>query len=206
MYKTLLQIVIFLILVFILLTIFYKYFYITADKNLEIKVSPDITINDQVKEDKVLNKKNENSVDSEIYNLSYEKFDLYNNIYLIQAQKGIVNNDTPNIILMYGVKASITYENNEKLLINCKRAVFNKVNFETKFFDNVEVIFQDQKLRSDSLDFLFDKNIAIFKDNVRYQNIDTKMFSDKITINIITKEIEITSKNKSDRIKVEKNN
>ena len=54
---------------------------------------------------------------------------------------------------MYGVKASITYENNEKLLINCKRAVFNKVNFETKFFDNVEVIFQDQKLRSDSLDF-----------------------------------------------------
>jgi len=206
MYKTLLQIVIFLILVFILLTIFYKYFYITADKNLEIKVSPDITINDQVKEDKVLNKKSENSVDSEIYNLSYEKFDLYNNIYLIQAQKGIVNNDTPNIILMHGVKASITYENNEKLLINCKRAVFNKVNFETKFLDNVEVIFQDQKLRSDSLDFLFDKNIAIFKDNVRYQNIDTKMFSDKITINIITKEIEITSKNKSDRIKVEKNN
>ena len=107
---------------------------------------------------------------------------------------------------MYGVKASITYENNEKLLINCKRAVFNKVNFETKFFDNVEVIFQDQKLRSDSLDFLFDKNIAIFKDNVRYQNIDTKMFSDKITINIITKEIEITSKDKSERIKVEKNN
>jgi len=206
MYKTLLQIVIFLILVFILLTIFYKYFYKTTDKNLQIKVSPDITINDQVKEDAVLNKKNENSVDSEIYNLSYEKFDLYNNIYLIEAQKGIINNDKPNIILMYGVKASITYENNEKLLINCKRAVFNKVNFETKFFDNVEVIFQDQKLRSDSLDFLFDKNIAIFKDNVRYQNIDTKMFSDKITINIITKEIEITSKDKSERIKVEKNN
>ena len=202
MYKTLLQIVIFLILVFILLTIFYKYFYKTTDKNLQIKVSPDITINDQVKEDAVLNKKNENSVDSEIYNLSYEKFDLYNNIYLIEAQKGIINNDKPNIILMYGVKASITYENNEKLLINCKRAVFNKVNFETKFFDNVEVIFQDQKLRSDSLDFLFDKNIAIFKDNVRYQNIDTKMFSDKITINIITKELEITSKDKSERIKV----
>ena len=86
MYKTLLQIVIFLILVFILLTIFYKYFYKTTDKNLQIKVSPDITINDQVKEDAVLNK-NENSVDSEIYNLSYEKFDLYNNIYLIEAQK-----------------------------------------------------------------------------------------------------------------------
>ena len=32
------------------------------------------------------------------------------------------------------------------------------------------------------------------------------MFSDKITINIITKEIEITSKDKSERIKVEKNN
>ena len=57
MYKTLLQIVIFLILVFILLTIFYKYFYKTTDKNLQIKVSPDITINDQVKEDAVLNKK-----------------------------------------------------------------------------------------------------------------------------------------------------
>ena len=90
------------------------------------------------------------------------------------------------------------------MLISSKNAIFNNKSFETRFFDGVELRYQDQKLTSDSLDFLFDKNIAIFKDNVRYENLKTKMFSDKITINLLTKEIEITSKNNSDKVRIEK--
>ena len=123
---------------------------------------------------------------------------------LIEALKGIIQDKKPNIIFMNEVKASITYLNNKKLLIFSKNAIFNNKSFETRFFDGVELRYEDQKLTSDSLDFLFDKNIAIFKDNVRYENLNTKMFSNKITINLLTKEIEINSKNSSEKIRIEK--
>jgi lipopolysaccharide export system protein LptA len=107
---------------------------------------------------------------------------------------------------MTNVKASITYLNNDKILISSNKAILDKKNFETNFFDEVKLTYQDHELNSDSLEFLFNKNVAIFKDNVRYQNLDTKMFSNKITINLLTRDIEISSKNKFDKIKVQKTN
>ena len=212
MYKTLIQLVLFLTLIFVLSFTFYKYFYIEEKKNdLVEDTSKVIKQNDEnLKKDKDKDrdkdkiKEKENKEDSIIYNLSYKKFDIKGNIYLIEALKGIMQDNEPNIIFMNKVKASITYLNNEKLLISSKNAIFNNKSFETRFFDGVELKYQDQKLTSDSLDFLFDKNIAIFKDNVRYENLNTKMFSDKITINLLTKEIEITSKNSSDKVRIEK--
>ena len=106
---------------------------------------------------------------------------------------------------MEDVEASITYLNNEKLVILSKNAIFDKENFQTKFLNKVKLIYQDKILLSDNLEFLFDKNIAIFKDNVRYQDLNTKMFSDKIKINLLTKDIEILSKNENEKIKIEKN-
>jgi lipopolysaccharide export system protein LptA len=146
------------------------------------------------------------SDDSEIYNISYKKFDILNNVYLIEAEKGIIKNKNPNVVIMTNVKASITYLNNDKILISSNKAILDKKNFETNFFDEVKLTYQDHELNSDSLEFLFNKNVAIFKDNVRYQNLNTKMFSNKITINLLTRDIEISSKNKLDKVKVQKTN
>tara|TARA_B100001559_G_C16404292_1_gene577266 strand:+ start:408 stop:1016 length:609 start_codon:yes stop_codon:yes gene_type:complete len=201
MHKTLTQVGLFLILIFVLSLTFYKYFYI-KENNIEKveKTSPDI-------KETIKTKKNYEEVknDSEISNLSFKKFDIQNNLYLITARKGKINNQDPNIIIMEDVEASITYLNNEKLIILSKNAIFDKKNFQTKFSNNVKLIYREKILMSDILEFLFDKNIAIFRDNVRYQDLDTKMFSDKITINLLTKDIEISSKNENEKIKIEKN-
>ena len=201
MYKTLIQLVLLLILILVLSFIFYKYFY-SSKPTTNVTKNPVSIIrsdNSKVKENKEI------SDDSEIYNISYKKFDILNNVYLIEAEKGIIKNKNPNIVAMTNVKASITYLNNDKILIFSNKAILNKKNFETKFFDGVKLTYQDHELNSNSLDFLFNKNLAIFKDNVRYQNSDTKMFSNKITINLLTRDIEISSKNKLDKIKVQKN-
>ena len=201
MYKTLIQLVLLLILILVLSFIFYKYFY-SSKPTTNVTKNPVSIIrsdNSKVKENKEI------SDDSEIYNISYKKFDILNNVYLIEAEKGIIKNKNPNIVAMTNVKASITYLNNDKILIFSNKAILDKKNFETKFFDGVKLTYQDHELNSNSLDFLFNKNLAIFKDNVRYQNSDTKMFSNKITINLLTRDIEISSKNKLDKIKVQKN-
>ena len=202
MYKTLTQVGLFLILVFVLLITFYKYFYV-QENNEESKIktiSPNINKTIEIKK-----RDQEVQSDSEISNLSYKKFDIQKNLYLITAKKGKINNKDPNIIFMEDVEASITYLNKEKLIILSNKAVLNKKNFQTKFSDEVKLMYQEKILISDNLEFLFDKNIAIFRDNVKYYNQNIEAFADVVSINLLTREIDIKSKNKK-KIRINKNN
>jgi len=200
MYKTLIQLVLLLILIFIIFFISNKYFF--NEKKDEISKSL-TSINLEKK--KLLNensdKKNENN---EIIDILYEKFDTYGNLYLITSKKGILDKEQPDIIYMSMVEASLTYLNNEKLIINSKEAIFNKNDFKTTFSKNVKLVYQDQVLKSDNLEFLIDKNIAIFNDNVKYYNQDIKAFADIVIINLLTKEIEVKSKNQK-KVIIKKN-
>jgi len=201
MYKTLIQLVLILILMLIIFFISNKYFY-TDDKIDEVKN----TSNLKIEKDKFLNNKlDKKKIDNEILNLTYEKFDTNGNKYLIKAKKGLLDNKRPNIINMNEVEASLIYLNNEKLTINSKEAVFNKENFKTTFSNNVKLLYKEQKLESDYLEFLIDKNIAIFRDNVKYYDSDIEAFADFVDINLITKEISIKSKNQK-KTKIKKNN
>ena len=196
MLKTFIQIVLILTLSFILIFTFYKYFYIESvvENTNENKII-------ETEVDKIIQ---ENDKDSVIYNLSYKKFDMQNNAYFIEASKGTINENT-NEVLMIDVKATINYKDNEELFIFSNNAIFNNKTFQTNFYNGVKLIFRDQKLESDNLDFLFDKNIAIFRDNVKYYSHDIEAFADIVNINLTTKEIDIKSKNQK-KIEIKKNN
>ena len=122
MYKTLIQLILLLILILIIFFIFNKYFN-TEDKVNEVNniISLNNDKNNFLNED--LEKKN---IDNEITNLTYEKFDTNGNKYLIKAKEGILDSELPNIIYMNKVEASLNYQNNEKLIIYSKNAIFNK--------------------------------------------------------------------------------
>jgi len=201
MYKTLIQLILLLILILIFFFIFNKYFN-TEDEVDEVNniISLNNDKNNLLNED--LKEKN---VDNEIINLTYEKFDTNGNKYLIKAKKGILDNELSNIIYMNEVEASLIYLNNEKLIIYSKEAVFNKENFKTTFSKEVKLLYQEQTLESDILEFLIDKNIAIFKDNVKYYNQDIEAYADIVNINLLTREIDIKSKNHK-KIKIKKKN
>ena len=201
MYKTLIQLVLLLILFFIFFFISREYFY---NENTLKKSNNDTTV---YKEEENLLNKNlyKKDIDNEIINLTYEKVDINGNKYLIKAKKGILDSNRPNIINMNMVEATLIYLNNERLIISSKEAIFNKLNFKTTFSNNVKLIYQEQTLESDSLEFIIDKNIAIFKDNVKYYNQNIEAFADIVNINLLTKEIDIKSK-KQKKIKIRKKN
>ena len=200
MYKLLIQLILLLILILIIFFISNKYFY-TEDAINEEKNTSNLKIEKNNSSNNEFNKK---KIDNEIIDLTYEKFDTNGNKYLIKAKKGLLDSKRPNIIYMNEVEASLTYLNNEKLIINSEEAIFNKDNFKTIFTKNVKLIYQGQILKSDILEFLIDKNIAIFKDNVKYYNHDTEMYADIVFVNLLTKEIDIKSNNKK-KIIVKKN-
>ena len=199
MYKTLIQLILVLMLILIIFFISNTYFY-NEDKVNEINntTSPNIQKNNSLNKD--LNKE---SMDNQIVNLSYEKFDTNGNKYLIKAKRGILDSKSPNIIYMSAVEASLIYFNNERITINSKDAIFNKQNFKTTFSKDVKLIYQEQILESNILEFLIDKNIAIFKDNVKYYSQDIEAFADIVVINLLTKEIDIKSKTQK-KIKIKK--
>jgi hypothetical protein len=200
MYKTLIQLVLLLILILIIFFITNKYFY-TEDTINEVKNTNNLKIE---KNDTASNEFDKKKIDNEILNLTYEKFDTNGNKYLIKAKKGLLDSRRPNIIYMNEVEASLTYLNSEKLIIVSKEAIFNKENFKTTFSKNVKLIYLEQILKSDNLDFLIDKNIAIFKDNVKYINQNIEALADIVVINLLTKEIDIKSKNQK-KIIIKKN-
>ena len=198
MYKRLIQIVLVFCLLIVLSLTFYNYFYVK-----EFKIEKNIEIQEKITQEKIntIQEKKDNI----IYNLSYKKFDIQNNFYQIEALEGVLKENDPNLILMKKVKATIKYFDYENLIILSENAIFNNKILETNFYDGVRLIYEDQNLSSDNLDFLFDKNIAIFKDNVRYENPDTKMFSDQIILNLFTKEIIIKAKKDLEKIQILKN-
>jgi len=197
MYKTLIQLVLLLILILIIFFIYNKYFY-TENKIDEVKNTNSLS-KESVEKNNLLKK----NMDNEIINLSYEKFDTNGNKYFINAKKGTIDNENPNIVYMSEVEASLIYLNSERLIIYSKEAIFNKKNFKTTFSKNVKLLYQEQTLESDNLEFLIDKNIAIFRDNVKYYNQDIQAFADIVNINLITKEIDIKSENQK-KIKIKK--
>ena len=201
MYKTLIQLVLLLILILIIFFVSKKYFYNQDRIDISNNTSSLNTENKSLL-DKDLVRKN---IDNEIIDLTYEKFDTNGNKYLIKAKKGILDSKTPNIVYMNVVEASLIYLNNEKLIIYSKEAIFNKKNFKTTFSKNVKLIYQEQILESDNLEFLIDKNIAIFKDNVKYYNQNIEAFGDIVFINLSTKEINIKSINQK-KIRIKKKN
>jgi len=201
MYKTLTQLFLLLVLVIIIFSISKKYFY-NEDQINEENNTTSLNIKENNTSNKNLEKK---SVDNEIINLTYEKFDTNGNKYLINAKKGVLDNENPNIIYMSVIEASLIYLNNERVIISSEEAIFNKENFKTTFSKNVKLTYQEQILKSDKLEFLLDKNIAIFSDNVKYYNQNIEAFSDVVIINLLTKEIDIKSKNQK-KIKIKKKN
>jgi len=191
MYKTLIQLLLFLILILIIFFISNKYF------NTENKFNDENdTVSLSKKIDTAPNKQSvKENISNEISNLSYQKFDANGNKYVIKAKKGLLDIKNINVINMRSVEASLTYLNNEKLIIYSEEAIFNKQNFKTRFSKNVNLMYQDQTLESDYLEFLIDKNIAIFKDNVKYNNQNIEAFAHTIFINLLTKQINIESDN-----------
>ena len=94
----------------------------------------------------------------------------------------MLDSKRPNIVKMDVVEASLIFLNNDKLVIYSKEAILNKENFKTNFSKDVKLIYQEHQLESDHLEFLIDKNIAIFKDNVKYYNQNLKAFGDIVSI------------------------
>ena len=193
--KTAIQLILLSIIIIILSVTFFTYFNNPQKKNS--KLDKKKLINNESN----FEKKNEAS--NNIENLKYIATDKSGNQYLINAKEGTLNDEDTKLIKMKTVSAEVTFVNNpETIKIFSDSAIYNTVNFDTQFSQNIKVIYGQHKIDCEFADLIFSNNLAIFYDNVVYQNIDTKLYADKMEIDLITKDSKVYMNDINAKVKI----
>ena len=132
-----------------------------------------------------------NTDESLIENLKYLSTDKEGNEYKIEAKKGNIDKDNPDIIYLENVVAIILLKNSEYILIKSNFAKYNSKNFDTLFNDAVSVDYEDHLLTGNFLDLSFENNLVSIYDNVQYLNGFSSLSADKAEIDILNKKTKI---------------
>ena len=184
--KIIIQVFLFLIII-IISVIFFKFYFKPTD--LTKKYDSKFNNSDS----------NQNNLMS---NIKYVAADKIGNEYIVQSKLAEFDPNQPNLILMEEVKGIIQFNNSSPILISSDKAIYNKLNHDTKFFENVLATYDDHKISSQNLELFFDKNLASISKKIIYKNLNTELRADRIEIDLVTKNSKILMDKKTKKVKV----
>ena len=184
--KLYIQILLIFTFALISLLIFFKYFNKTITKdNLRINTE-----------------KTENINNSMIEDLKYLSTDKEGNEYKIEAKKGKIDKDNPDIIYLENVEAVILLQNSETILIKSEFAKYNTKNFDTLFNNSVSLDYGEHGLKSEFLNLSFENNLVSIYDNVRYLSGISSLKADRAEIDILNKNTKIFMENSNKKVQI----
>ena len=178
----------FLVFIFLIISLFInlKYFKKTSlERNTETKISQATNAGESVIED-----------------LKYLSTDKEGNEYKIEAEKGNIDKNNPDIIFLENVKAFILLQNSEIILIESNYAKYNTKSYDTLFNDSVSVDYGDHVLKSEFLDLSFENNLVSVYDNVRYLSGISSLRADKAEIDILNKKTKIFMEDPNKKVQI----
>ena len=135
-------------------------------------------------------------------NIKYVAADKIGNEYSVQSKLAEFDSNQSNLILMKVVEGVIKADNSSSIFISSDKAIYNKLNHDTKFFENVLVTYEDHKISSQNLELFFYRNSASISKEIIYKNLNTELRADRIEIDLITKNSKIFMDKKTEKIKV----
>ena len=137
-----------------------------------------------------------------IKDLEYETKDRSGNQYIIKSKLGEIDIANPDIIFMTDVIANIYPINTEPVRITSKYALYNSKNYKTNFYENVLVVYLNNKIVAEKMDLDFEKNIGTLTENIIYTSLNLELLADKVKIDLITKDTEIFMFKEKEKVKV----
>jgi len=175
------------ILIFVSLIV-YKFYFFNENIN-------NVTIENELK------KLNEENL---IKNLKYETKIGNNHNYRVYSEYGnIFYENGLELVDMKNVEATFVGKDNLPIIISSENALFNSSSFETNFSNNVKIIYLENLIQANNLNFYFkERKIKIFG-NVNYEGLNSKMNTDYIIIDLISKKINLYMDKKNQNIIVE---
>ena len=184
--KIYLQLFLIFILIVISLFIFFKYLKKTnLEKNLKTNIEQTI-----------------NSGESLIEDLKYLSTDKDGNEYKIEAKKGNIDKNNPDIIYLENVNAIISLKESDYISIKSKFAKYNTKNYDTLFNDTVSINYGEHLLSSNFLDLSFKNSFVSIYDNVKYLSGISSLSADKAEIDILNKKTKIFMESPNSKVKI----
>ena len=153
-----------------------------------------------VKKIDIIQEKNISNTESNlIYNLNYKSRDLDNNTYVIKADTGEISQNGTDF-LMNNVYAKITLNDKTEIIITSNNAIYNNDNYNTEFFGDVISKYGEHSIYSEKMDLNFDLNKIKISEKVLFENLNSRIKTDNIEFDLITKNVLISMNNKTEKV------
>ena len=189
-FKKVIQILIILLIILISYLVLNIYFFDKKDIS-------DLDLNENL----VIEEDNLN-FDNVMENLEYNSSDKSGNNYIIKAKKGKVNLEKENLLILEDVYGEIKLVGKSTIYIYSNFAQYNKNNFDTRFYQNVLVNFEDKRFNCDNLDLFFKDNFGSMYNNIVFVDEDTQINADQVNINLLNGDINIKMFQEEKNIKI----
>ena len=136
-----------------------------------------------------------------IYNLNYNSKDIENNQYFINSGSGKISENNSEF-LMNDVNAKIILNDMTEITIYSDNAIYNSNTYNTNFYGNVVAKYEFNTIYSQKLDLDFELNLAKIYEDVLFENLSSKIKTDKIEFDLKTKNILVQMNNKNEKVNV----
>ena len=188
--KTGLQAIMVLVIIFISLWFYLKYF---TENFKDVKKTLAIEKVDE----------NQNSTSTYINDINYVSTDVRGNKYQITAKLAEIKIENPDLMFLSDVVAFVFIKNKDTVKITSNFGKYNTNNYDTIFSENVIVIYPGHKVTGEYLDFSFLTNLGVFTTNVIYTGEKTNLFADKMEMNLTTKDTKIFMNDAGKKVLIE---
>ena len=189
-FKKVIQILIILLIILISYLVLNIYFF---DK----KYISDLDLNENL----VIEEDNLN-FDNVMENLEYKSSDKSGNNYIIKAKKGKVNFEKENLLILEDVYGEIKLVGKSTIYIYSNFAQYNRNNFDTRFYQNVLVNYEDKRFNCDNLDLFFKDNFGSMYNNIVFVDENTQINADQVNMNLLNGDINIKMFQEEKKIKI----
>ena len=167
----------------------------SLEQSLDMKkiVKKDKDNNSVIEEDK--------NASNIISDLSYKNIDHKGNIFNINSKITKIFEDKEDLNFMEVVVARIFLLDGRVIEIFADKAIYNTINYNTEFVGNVFVVEDENKITSNNLDFIFDKNLITIYNNVKYKGYNKFLTADKVDINLLNHKVNVYMYDKMSKVK-----
>ena len=135
-------------------------------------------------------------------NLEYKSSDKSGNNYIIKAKKGKINLEKENLLILEDVYGEIKLVGKSTIYIYSNFAQYNRNNFDTRFYQNVLVNFEDKRFNCDNLDLFFKDNFGSMYNNIVFVDENTQINADQVNMNLLNGDINIKMFQEEKKIKI----
>ena len=188
--KVFLQTFLFSILIIIGFFFYQTYF-------MKKEIVEKIVIESKIKKNDITEKKNI------ITNLQYNvKLENNGNYEIKSTSSKIIYENGFEIVFMEDVIATFTDNQDRKVIIRSDKASFNSSTYDTKFRDNIKILYENHKITSDKINFDFKQNNILIFQNVIYTGLKDEINTDNIKLNLITKDVQFYMNSEKDNVKI----